>query len=40
MPEYLRETIMQEWMDMSDVDKAPYVERAEELRAHGLTYLD
>ncbi|XP_017225831.1 uncharacterized protein LOC108201989 isoform X2 [Daucus carota subsp. sativus] len=40
MSEDLGEAIMQEWMDMSDADKAPYVERAEELRAQGLTYLD
>ncbi|KAL1805697.1 hypothetical protein ACET3Z_028765 [Daucus carota] len=40
MPEDLREAIMQEWMDMSDLDKAPYVKRAQESRAHGLTYLD
>ncbi|WOH10363.1 hypothetical protein DCAR_0729831 [Daucus carota subsp. sativus] len=39
MPEDLREAIMEEWMGMSDADKAPYVESAEKLRAQGLTYL-
>ncbi|WOH11952.1 hypothetical protein DCAR_0831448 [Daucus carota subsp. sativus] len=39
IPEELRDVIMQKWRDMSDGDKAPYVECAEELRAQGLNYL-